>query len=72
MLKSNFFIGERDVFFKKLFSKKKEKTKEQEECWYNNSHEKIEKLSWAPKEEGHALCCSSVYISTSHAHEKPQ
>ena len=57
---------------KKLFAKKKDKKKNEDGCWYNNSHEKIEKLSWVPKDEGSALSASVVWMSTSHAHEKPQ
>lgn len=37
-------------FLKKLFGRKERKIKQEEECWYNNSHEKKRKrwnASWA-------------------------
>ena len=37
-------------FFKKLFSRRGKKTQKNDECWYNNSHEKKKSrwnASWA-------------------------
>ena len=37
-------------FLKKLFARKEKKTKQEDECWYNNYHEKKRKrwnASWA-------------------------
>ena len=46
---------------KKLFNKEKKKEEKQEECWYNNYHERT-KTEWVPAEEGGALSSENSYL----------
>ena len=56
--------------FKKIFKKKKIEAKKVEECWYNNEHEKVHKLSLVPVVEDSALASPNApYYSTSRANQ---
>ena len=51
--------------FKKIFKKKKIEAKTEDECWYNNEHEKIRKLPLVPVVDETALSSPNGVYYTS-------
>ena len=59
--------------FKKLFGKFGKKKKVEDECWYNNSHEKVDTKLWHnPDEGGGAYSGSQHEIATTNHISKRQ